>query len=61
VVPLDVRERIEVVDHDAVGLAHRLLGGVRQPVQALEPRAVAQVETSYRIAGASRSVLGLQK
>jgi hypothetical protein len=57
---------VEVYDPDwarlkGSGQAHRLLGGVRQPLQALDPSAVAKVEAGHGIAGASALSLACRK
>jgi hypothetical protein len=44
VVTLDLIEVIEVVDHDAEGLGEPLRRQVPLPVDALQPRAVAEVK-----------------
>src|ERR1700730_5858023 len=49
VVLLDIVEAIEIVDHDAGGLAKSLPREVTKPVDPLQPCAVADVEARHRI------------
>ena len=49
VVLLDLVEIVEVVHHQPVRLLDGALGGVGEPVDALEPRAVAEMEARHRI------------
>src|SRR5438445_9074070 len=49
VVVLDAVVVVEIVDHDAEGFLDRTELGVAEPVDPLEPRAVAEVKTGYRV------------
>src|SRR3954451_22283378 len=49
VVVLDAVVVVEIVDHDAEGFLDRTELGVAEPVDPLEPRAVAEVKTRYRV------------
>src|SRR5260221_8564094 len=49
VVILDALMVVEIVDHDAEGFLDRTGRGVTEPVDPLEPRAVAEVKTRYRV------------
>src|SRR6266404_4908796 len=48
-VVLDAVVVVEIVDHDAEGFLDRTELGVAEPVDPLEPRAVAEVKTRYRV------------
>ena len=48
-VRLDMVERVEVVDHQAVGLLHALARGIAQEIQAFQAGAVAEMEAGHRI------------
>ena len=55
----DVAEVVEVVDHDAEALLAPALGKIAGPVEALQPRAVAEVEArSDRVERQSSGVAG---
>jgi hypothetical protein len=49
VVVLDAVAVIKIVEHDAEGFLDRTELGVAEPVDLLEPRAVAEVKTRYRV------------
>jgi len=51
VVALDVVQVVDVIHHHSERLREALGRGVRAPVDALQPRAVAQVETRHGIEG----------
>src|ERR1700686_3887097 len=53
VVVLDAAMVIEIVDHDAEGFLDRTACGVAEPIDPLEPRAVAEVKARYRVDAAS--------
>src|SRR6266852_8394482 len=48
-VVLDAVAVVEIVDHDAEGFLDRTELGVAEPVDPLEPRAVAEVKAGYRV------------
>src|SRR5437879_13540865 len=48
-VVLDAVVVVEIVDHDAEGFLDRTELGVAEPVDPLEPRAVAEVKAGYRV------------
>src|SRR4051794_1543418 len=52
-VVLDAVMVIEIIDHDTEGLRDRTWRSVAEPVDPLEPRAVAEMKTRYRIDAAS--------
>src|ERR1700757_3136729 len=49
VVVLDTGGGVEIGKHDAEGFLDRTKLGVAEPVDPLEPRAVAEVKTRYRV------------
>ena len=54
VVFLDFGEIVQIVDHHPERLANAVFGQVAGPVNALQPRAVAEVKFSDRIAPGGR-------
>ena len=61
VVLLDVLELVAVVAHQAVRLAQALRRDVALPVDALEARAVAEMEARHRIDGVAVHGLGVEE
>ena len=62
VVLLDVVEIVLVVHHQPVRLRDAALGGVGEPIDALEPRAIAEMEARHRIdAAVPRAVRARRK
>ena len=49
VIGLDIRQAIEVVDHDAGGLLQAFGRSVAEPIQSLDPRAVAEMKKCHRV------------
>src|SRR6266404_2712571 len=60
VVALDAIVVVEIVDHDDEGFLDRTVLGVAEPVDPLEPRAVAEVKTRYRVDAVSGRWLSRQ-
>ena len=54
VIALDLVEVVEIVDHDAEGLGEPLGRQVPLPVDALEPRAIAEMKAGDRVRGPGR-------
>ena len=48
-VALDGGQVVRVVDHEASRLTQALLADISHPVEALEPRAISQVEAGNRV------------
>ena len=61
VVLLDVVEVVEIVHHQPVRLPEAVLGHVGEPVDPLEPRAVAEMETRDRIDRRAVARLGVEE
>ena len=49
VVPFDLFQVVAVIDHDAVRLAQPLFRDVAQPIDALQPGAIAEMEARHRV------------
>ena len=60
VVGLDEAQIVEVVDHQPVRLAQALGRGVAQPVEPLQPGAVAEMEAGDRVDRLAAGTLGAQ-
>src|SRR5262249_59656089 len=60
VITLDIIEIVEIIDHQAVGLSERSLRRIGKPIEALEPRAIAEMESGDRVERHAAAVAGAQ-
>src|ERR1700741_3186324 len=63
VIGLDAVVVVQIVDHDAEGFLERTRRGVAEPIDALEPRAVAEVKARHRVnayRGLPRQIAGAE-
>ena len=58
---LYIGEGVEIVDHEAVRLAHPIRGDIPEPVETLEAGAIAEVKTGDRIDRPPFSILRMNK
>ena len=61
VIRFDMVERVEIIDHQAVGLLDALGGPIAEEVQPFEAGAVAEMEASHGIDRLAGRQLGLEE